>query len=256
MNGRVYDPKLGRMLSPDPVTQAPENGQNYNRFSYAYNNPLKYTDPSGFETEKKNVLVDGNGVYGPGPMEHINVTAPAPPSGIVGNQAALAFAGNGGNSPQPAAADRVENAGQPVANTPPTGADEINENDAVTDYLKWLSSLETVSYSEIRTDIASHLSLASVVSADLSLPALALGQLQLYAGLQIFSLTASVAATALNFTDTNLGATSIDVAAAYLVIKLGVYTTPAGRVSTLTFETGSAITSYLFYEASKNDNNE
>jgi hypothetical protein len=49
MNGRVYDPRLGRMLSPDPVTQAPENGQNYNRYTYAYNNPLKYTDPSGFE---------------------------------------------------------------------------------------------------------------------------------------------------------------------------------------------------------------
>lgn len=37
------------MLSPDPVTQAPENGQNYNRYSYAYNNPLKYTDPSGYK---------------------------------------------------------------------------------------------------------------------------------------------------------------------------------------------------------------
>jgi len=48
MNGRVYDPKLGRMLSPDPVTQATENGQNYNRYSYANNNPLRYTDPSGF----------------------------------------------------------------------------------------------------------------------------------------------------------------------------------------------------------------
>ena len=36
------------MLSPDPVTQAPENGQNYNRYTYAYNNPLKYSDPSGF----------------------------------------------------------------------------------------------------------------------------------------------------------------------------------------------------------------
>ena len=47
MNGRVYDPVLGRMLSPDPVTQAPENGQNYNRYTYANNNPLKYTDPSG-----------------------------------------------------------------------------------------------------------------------------------------------------------------------------------------------------------------
>lgn len=39
------------MISPDPVTQAPENGQNYNRYSYAYNNPLKYTDPSGYQSE-------------------------------------------------------------------------------------------------------------------------------------------------------------------------------------------------------------
>lgn len=51
MNGRIYDPRLGRMLSPDPVTQAPENGQNYNRYTYAYNNPLKYSDPSGFYSE-------------------------------------------------------------------------------------------------------------------------------------------------------------------------------------------------------------
>ena len=36
------------MLSPDPVTQAPEKGQNYNRYTYANNNPLKYSDPSGF----------------------------------------------------------------------------------------------------------------------------------------------------------------------------------------------------------------
>ncbi|MCB1696251.1 MAG: hypothetical protein KDI34_08470 [Halioglobus sp.] len=48
MNGRIYDPMLGRMLSPDPVTQEPENGQNYNRYSYADNNPLTNIDPSGF----------------------------------------------------------------------------------------------------------------------------------------------------------------------------------------------------------------
>ena len=51
MNGRIYSPKLGRMLSPDPVTQAPENGQNYDRYTYAYNNPLKYSDPSGYSSE-------------------------------------------------------------------------------------------------------------------------------------------------------------------------------------------------------------
>ncbi|MDD4402829.1 MAG: hypothetical protein PHI24_13520, partial [Desulfitobacteriaceae bacterium] len=47
MNGRMYDPLLGRMLSPDNYVQAPDNSQNFNRYSYALNNPLVYTDPSG-----------------------------------------------------------------------------------------------------------------------------------------------------------------------------------------------------------------
>ena len=47
MRGRMYDPKLGRFLSPDPFVQAPTDPQNYNRYSYCLNNPLKYTDPSG-----------------------------------------------------------------------------------------------------------------------------------------------------------------------------------------------------------------
>jgi hypothetical protein len=66
MNGRIYDPSLGRMLSPDPVTQAPEHGQNYNRYSYAYNNPLRHIDPSGFQVEEvrvtaRNLSGGGNG---------------------------------------------------------------------------------------------------------------------------------------------------------------------------------------------------
>jgi RHS repeat-associated protein len=47
MNGRMYDPILGRFLSPDPFVQMPDFSQNFNRYSYALNNPLKYTDPSG-----------------------------------------------------------------------------------------------------------------------------------------------------------------------------------------------------------------
>ncbi len=47
MNGRVYDPFLARFLSPDPYVQAPDYSQNFNRYSYAFNNPLKYTDPDG-----------------------------------------------------------------------------------------------------------------------------------------------------------------------------------------------------------------
>ncbi|MCP3921086.1 MAG: RHS repeat-associated core domain-containing protein [Desulfobacterales bacterium] len=49
MNGRVYDPEIGRFLSADPVIQAPYNTQSYNRYSYCFNNPLSYTDPSGYE---------------------------------------------------------------------------------------------------------------------------------------------------------------------------------------------------------------
>ena len=47
MNGRLYDPVLGRFFSPDNYVQAPTNSQNFNRYSYCLNNPLKYTDPSG-----------------------------------------------------------------------------------------------------------------------------------------------------------------------------------------------------------------
>ncbi|MBK6277195.1 MAG: RHS repeat-associated core domain-containing protein [Gammaproteobacteria bacterium] len=49
MNGRVHDPSLGRMLSPDPITQSPENAQDYNRYAYVMNNPLRFVDPSGYE---------------------------------------------------------------------------------------------------------------------------------------------------------------------------------------------------------------
>ena len=47
MNGRVYDPATGLFLSPDNYVQEPWNSQNFNRYSYCLNNPLKYTDPSG-----------------------------------------------------------------------------------------------------------------------------------------------------------------------------------------------------------------
>ncbi|MCQ2374359.1 MAG: hypothetical protein MJ069_00435 [Salinivirgaceae bacterium] len=45
--GRFYDPVVGRFLSPDPYVQDPSNPQNFNRYSYCLNNPLKYNDPSG-----------------------------------------------------------------------------------------------------------------------------------------------------------------------------------------------------------------
>lgn len=47
MNARLYDPLLGRFLSPDPIVQAPEFTQSFNGYTYALNNPLAYTDPNG-----------------------------------------------------------------------------------------------------------------------------------------------------------------------------------------------------------------
>jgi RHS repeat-associated protein len=48
MNGRLYDPVMGRFVSADPTVQAPDNLQSFNRYSYVLNNPLFYTDPSGY----------------------------------------------------------------------------------------------------------------------------------------------------------------------------------------------------------------
>jgi RHS repeat-associated protein len=56
MNGRMYDPVVGKFLSPDPVLQFPDNLQNYNRYSYVLNNPLKYTDPGGYKARKAEML--------------------------------------------------------------------------------------------------------------------------------------------------------------------------------------------------------
>ena len=48
MNGRIYDPTLGRFLQADPVIQFPHYSQGQNPYSYVLNNPLTYTDPSGY----------------------------------------------------------------------------------------------------------------------------------------------------------------------------------------------------------------
>jgi RHS repeat-associated protein len=48
LNGRLYDPLIGRMISADPMVPQPMNGQAWNRYSYVVNNPLAFTDPSGY----------------------------------------------------------------------------------------------------------------------------------------------------------------------------------------------------------------
>ena len=52
MNGRIYDPQIGRFMSADPFVQDPTNSQSLNRYTYVGNNPLSCTDPSGYFLKK------------------------------------------------------------------------------------------------------------------------------------------------------------------------------------------------------------
>ena len=51
MNGRIYDPLIGRFMSANPIIQAPYNLKSFNRYSYVWNNPLKMFDPTGYDAE-------------------------------------------------------------------------------------------------------------------------------------------------------------------------------------------------------------
>jgi RHS repeat-associated protein len=62
MNGRLYDPVIGRMFSPDKYVANSSFTQDFNRYSYARNNPLRYTDPSGHKLKWWGWLAIGLGI--------------------------------------------------------------------------------------------------------------------------------------------------------------------------------------------------
>ena len=47
MNARYYMPEVGRFISADTIVPEPANPQTYNRYSYALNSPVNFTDPTG-----------------------------------------------------------------------------------------------------------------------------------------------------------------------------------------------------------------
>jgi RHS repeat-associated protein len=49
MNGRVYDPRLRRFITPDPIVSLPMRSESWNRYSYVVNDPLNRRDPSGWD---------------------------------------------------------------------------------------------------------------------------------------------------------------------------------------------------------------
>jgi RHS repeat-associated protein len=69
-NGRVYDPVMAMFLSPDNFVQSPDLTQNFNRYTYCLNNPLKFSDPSGYNyMQLLEMAYEGNFInyYGPEP---------------------------------------------------------------------------------------------------------------------------------------------------------------------------------------------
>ena len=68
MNGRMYDPLLGRFLSPNPYVN-PFSSQGFNRYAYVFNNPMSFTDPSGEWVVE--IIVFAAFTYLRGPMQTV-----------------------------------------------------------------------------------------------------------------------------------------------------------------------------------------
>jgi RHS repeat-associated protein len=95
MNGRMYDPVIGRVLSPDIAIQAPGYTQSYNRYSYCMNNPLRYTDPSGWYVMLSNGHKVGQDFNDWGVGTSANLYMPGGGSGYAYNSATDDYTLNG-----------------------------------------------------------------------------------------------------------------------------------------------------------------
>ena len=58
-NARWYDPALGRFLQADTFVPQEGNPSAYDRYAYVYNNPVKYTDPTGHFSDEELFLYLG-----------------------------------------------------------------------------------------------------------------------------------------------------------------------------------------------------
>ena len=64
-NARYYDPVTGRFITPDSLVPNPLDGQDYNRYTYVRNNPIRYNDPTG-HCAVGSIGVNGSGCGLPG----------------------------------------------------------------------------------------------------------------------------------------------------------------------------------------------
>lgn len=88
---RFYDPYLNQFISPDPIIPDLANPQSWNRYAYVFNNPVRYSDPSGHCPGCGRMLVDvgiGGGYSVPTPRiisrSEWGAIAPATPPALCG----------------------------------------------------------------------------------------------------------------------------------------------------------------------------
>jgi RHS repeat-associated protein len=74
--GRLYDPRVGRFITPDPVVSNPLSGQTFNPYSFVRNNPVTLADPSGYVDTVPGTMpsASGGGTIDGGTLRPICVT--------------------------------------------------------------------------------------------------------------------------------------------------------------------------------------
>ncbi|HZF52338.1 MAG TPA: RHS repeat-associated core domain-containing protein, partial [Polyangiaceae bacterium] len=119
MRGRVFDPKVGRFLTTDPIISDLYFGQTLNAYSYVTNNPLAFVDPSGFQPAAGVVSQPG---YPDAPLPYEEIKAGA------GSQVARYLNHEGpppreDPPPGPKEKEDARQAGEVGAAAPPTDVD-------------------------------------------------------------------------------------------------------------------------------------
>ncbi len=115
MRGRIYDPKVGRFLTTDPLVSRPGFTQSWNPYSYVWNSPLSFTDPSGFDPLMTATGQDGV-TYGTGPALRVG-----PGEGM---QMALKLEHGIGAAPEPAALPKDAGRDDTPGKTAPAATDD------------------------------------------------------------------------------------------------------------------------------------
>ncbi len=103
MNGRVYDYRMGRFLSVDPIISNPANSQAINPYSYIGNNPLSGVDPTGYCEEAAQT---GTHICGADTIGNLTINGdPALPGSGSLRQSTSGAVGQGAKAPSAPLAD-------------------------------------------------------------------------------------------------------------------------------------------------------